>query len=200
MTSAPPPLAVTCKQTKCSPDIRPTERRHSFLTLSGALPGVAGTCRNCGSDVVDWDRCHERDPHDIGGLVVELRKELIRDVYWGEPLPERIRRLALARDSSALQLSQAKLLNRALTPPQSENPWLPMHTYYGHKDGARIVHCAQHATATCCRKCLEQWHGIPVEHRLTNRELSYFKQLTWHYTVRRLAEQPSEEVEHVRAA
>ena len=24
---------------------------------------------------------------------------------------------------------------------------------------------AQHATATCCRKCLEKWHGIPREGR-----------------------------------
>jgi hypothetical protein len=200
MTSAPPPLAVTCKQTRCSPDVRAAERRHSFLTFAGALPGVGGSCRSCGADVVDWERCHARDPRDMDGLVVELRKELIRDVYWGEPLPARIRRLALARDSEALRTAHTKLLRRELAPPQSENPWLPLHTYYGHKNGARIVHCAQHATATCCRKCLEQWHGIPREHRLTDTELSYFEAIIWHYTERRLAEPVIEEVEHVRAA
>jgi hypothetical protein len=200
VTAAPAPLAVTCKQTRCSRDVRPAERRHSFLTLADSLPGVGGTCRSCGADVVDWDRCHQRDPQDIDGLIVELRKELIRDVYWGEPLPERIRRLAQARDSEALRTSQAKLLRRELTPPRSENPWLGVHTYYGHKEGARIVHCAQHATATCCRTCLEQWHGIPREQRLTEAQLKYFRALAWSYTERRLAEPSLKEAEDARAA
>jgi hypothetical protein len=199
MTPAPPPLAVTCKQTRCSPEVRPTVRRHSFLELRGALPGVAGTCRSCGVDVVDWDRCHQRDPSDIDALVVEMRKELIRDVYWSEPLPERIRRLALAR-GEALRASHAKLLRRELTPPRSENPWLAMHTYYGHKDGARIIHCAQHATATCCRRCVEQWHGIPGDQRLGEVDLAYFEGLTWRYTEQRLAEPLVTEVSDARAA
>ena len=33
---------------------------------------------------------------------------------------------------------------------------------------------AQHATATCCRKCLQKWHGIPREgHELTPGERNY---------------------------
>jgi hypothetical protein len=28
------------------------------------------------------------------------------------------------------------------------------------------VFIAQHATATCCRSCLEKWHGIPRSHDL----------------------------------
>jgi Domain of unknown function (DUF4186) len=200
MSPAPPPLAVTCKQTNCSPNVRPAARRHSFLTLAESLPSIGGTCRNCGADVVDWDRCHQRDPNDVDALVADMRKELIRDVYWGEPLPKRIRRLALARSSDALKTSHGKLLRRELTPPQSENPWLQMHTYYGHKKGARIVHCAQHATATCCRNCLEQWHGIPREQRLTDAELNYFEGLTWRYTEQRLAEPAIDEVEDARAA
>lgn len=36
------------------------------------------------------------------------------------------------------------------------------------------VFIAQHATATCCRKCLEKWHGIPREgHELTPGEREY---------------------------
>jgi predicted Fe-S protein YdhL (DUF1289 family) len=32
------------------------------------------------------------------------------------------------------------------------------------------VFIAQHATATCCRGCLEKWHGIPKGQELTEDE------------------------------
>lgn len=36
------------------------------------------------------------------------------------------------------------------------------------------VFIAQHATATCCRKCLSKWHGIKaVDHALTSDEKNY---------------------------
>jgi len=35
------------------------------------------------------------------------------------------------------------------------------------------VFIAQHATATCCRGCLEQWHGIPRGRSLTGAEEEY---------------------------
>ncbi|MFI5456024.1 MAG: DUF4186 domain-containing protein [Isosphaerales bacterium] len=35
------------------------------------------------------------------------------------------------------------------------------------------VFVAQHATATCCRGCLEKWHAIPKGHALTHQEKQY---------------------------
>ncbi len=35
------------------------------------------------------------------------------------------------------------------------------------------VFVAQHATATCCRTCLERWHGIARGHELSDRERDY---------------------------
>lgn len=32
---------------------------------------------------------------------------------------------------------------------------------------------AQHATATCCRKCLKKWHRIAPGHALTISEIEY---------------------------
>ena len=40
--------------------------------------------------------------------------------------------------------------------------------YRGHP-----VFVAQHATATCCRTCLERWHGIPKGRVLTREERTY---------------------------
>jgi hypothetical protein len=35
------------------------------------------------------------------------------------------------------------------------------------------VFVAQHATATCCRTCLEKWHAIPKGRAMTEEEKSY---------------------------
>ena len=35
------------------------------------------------------------------------------------------------------------------------------------------VFIAQHATATCCRGCLEKWHKIPKGRELTDNEVEY---------------------------
>lgn len=35
------------------------------------------------------------------------------------------------------------------------------------------VFVAQHATATCCRGCLEKWHHIPKDRLLTDEEVKY---------------------------
>lgn len=35
------------------------------------------------------------------------------------------------------------------------------------------VFVAQHATATCCRACLEKWHDIPAGRELTEEEVNY---------------------------
>jgi hypothetical protein len=35
------------------------------------------------------------------------------------------------------------------------------------------IFIAQHATATCCRGCLEKWHSIPDGHALTDEERAH---------------------------
>lgn len=35
------------------------------------------------------------------------------------------------------------------------------------------VFVAQHATATCCRGCVEKWHGIPKGARFSDEELDH---------------------------
>lgn len=35
------------------------------------------------------------------------------------------------------------------------------------------VFIAQHATATCCRGCLNKWHGINENKKLTDNEINY---------------------------
>jgi len=39
------------------------------------------------------------------------------------------------------------------------------------------VFVAQHATATCCRKCLAKWHGIEQGKELSENEIEYILQV-----------------------
>lgn len=60
-----------------------------------------------------------------------------------------------------------ELISRRLAPayPPRDGKQTPM---TGHP-----VFRAQHATATCCRGCLEKWHGIPRGRALTPAEQAY---------------------------
>ena len=61
----------------------------------------------------------------------------------------------------------AYLIRKRLAPaePLHDGKQTPMR---GHP-----VFLAQHATATCCRNCLEKWHHIPKGKELTEEEQEY---------------------------
>jgi hypothetical protein len=46
---------------------------------------------------------------------------------------------------------------------------------------------AQHATATCCRGCLEKWHKIPKGRPLSDREVEYVVAVLAHWLLRQQA-------------
>lgn len=60
-----------------------------------------------------------------------------------------------------------ELVGRRLAPaePRNDGRQTP---YRGHP-----VFVAQHATATCCRTCLQRWHGISKGRELTADEQAY---------------------------
>ncbi|MCX7522896.1 DUF4186 domain-containing protein [Microbacterium sp. STN6] len=49
------------------------------------------------------------------------------------------------------------------------------------------VFVAQHATATCCRGCIETWHGIARGHQLTDDELAHLRDLVLGWLTAQLA-------------
>ena len=89
--------------------------------------------------------------------------------------PFRARFHLRGRDAATVQLRgmevirehAADLLARrvAAAQPAKDGKQTP---YRGHP-----VFVAQHATATCCRTCLERWHGIPKGRELTADEQAY---------------------------
>ena len=65
--------------------------------------------------------------------------------------------LSHAADFVAKRLAPAEPLNDGKQTPMGKHP----------------VFVAQHATATCCRGCLEKWHAIPRGHELSAEERQY---------------------------
>jgi hypothetical protein len=60
-----------------------------------------------------------------------------------------------------------KFIEERLAPaePRNDGKQTPMRNH--------PVFVAQHATATCCRGCVEKWHGIARGHALTTEEKAY---------------------------
>jgi hypothetical protein len=89
--------------------------------------------------------------------------------------PFRARFHLRGRDAATVQLRGMEVMRRhadellarrvAPAAPANDGKQTP---YRGHP-----VFVAQHATATCCRGCLERWHGLPKGHDLTAGERAY---------------------------
>ena len=58
--------------------------------------------------------------------------------------------------------------------------------YRGHP-----VFTAQHATATCCRGCIERWHRIPRGRALTDAEVDALAKLVMAWIERDLVNHPA---------
>jgi hypothetical protein len=61
------------------------------------------------------------------------------------------------------------IVDRRLTPahPLNDGKQTPLR---GHP-----VFVARHATATCCRSCLQRWHRIPRGNTLSNNQIDHVK-------------------------
>ena len=71
------------------------------------------------------------------------------------------------RGPSTIRLHARDLIAKRLAPaePRNDGKQTP---YRGHP-----VFVAQHATATCCRACLERSHQIPKGRELSRQEIGY---------------------------
>lgn len=64
-----------------------------------------------------------------------------------------------------IKMHAYRILEERLDDPKGDGSQTP---YWGHP-----VFTAQHATATCCRKCMFQWHRIPRYRELNEEEKAY---------------------------
>jgi hypothetical protein len=55
-----------------------------------------------------------------------------------------------------------------------------------------ILYYAQHATACCCRTCMEYWHAVPKGRQLTDAEIDYFTDLLMQFVAERMPHLPDQ--------
>ncbi len=175
------PLKVKCTDHRCEDNL------HCFKFHSRKLrEDQRGCCRECGADLVDWSRIHSQDLSDADHTFSALKQEFIRHHYWHKAIDDNARTKALHSGRAGLEEQMRKRLASSVG---KEQPF---------RDGTQtplegdIRYYAQHATASCCRKCMEYWHGISQGRPLEVHEIDYLAELALRYIDERLPDLPQE--------
>lgn len=180
------PLKITCTSTDCSNNL------HCFrLTKKLLSEGPNGRCRSCGIELINWSRVHRRDVSDAQYTFECLRFELIRHHFWHIDLSLKARNYAFRKGKALLRIAAFRQIGKLIGSPQ--HPLEGRQTPRESSPGANAIHYAQHATASCCRRCLSEWHNIPEERQVTDNEIAYLTDLAMLYITNRipnLADQP----------
>jgi hypothetical protein len=171
-----------CKKTDCANDL------HCFLP-DPRRRTPEGTCFDCGAALMDWPRLHRRDPGDIEHTIASLKYEHIRHDFWC------IVALTPRKIANARKLGRRGVRglarHRVETKLKHPGPFADWGQTPFEKGGSAI-HFAQHATATCCRRCIEVWYGISRKDVLTPDQITYFAELILRYVVDRVPDFPKE--------
>jgi hypothetical protein len=146
----------------------------------------AGSCQSCGtSQLVDWERVRSRNINDVENTVNSLNQEWVRHEYWCvvDVVDMDSKAIIHARKKGHIAMRKAveKHIQQSVGKAKNyregfQTPW----------EGNRVVYYAQHATATCCRRCIEYWHGIEFGRELTQDEVAYLASLIMHYIEKKL--------------
>jgi hypothetical protein len=147
----------------------------------------AGSCQTCGTRLVPWERVQRRDLLDAAHTFDQLKTELIRHHEFHTPLHQHAINYAKRKGLVLLKEKVAQHLKKSIGPAKPFRDGSQTH-YPTATDprGQDIIYSAQHATACCCRKCAELWHGIPQGRDMTEEELSYLTELAMLFIRERL--------------
>lgn len=172
------PLGVVgCADTDCRQDL------HAFR-LKKTPKGQSyrhGTCIACDFDKIEWPRLDRQNIQDVNYTVKALKYEKFRYYYWGNVIAESVTSRAVALGLNELGRRSRNRIERDVGPAMED-------TYRGGvvSWGKDIIDYARHGTATCCRRCIEEWHGVHRDSELSSRAVSYFAELILHYTKQRV--------------
>ncbi|MBL1214680.1 MAG: DUF4186 family protein [Ignavibacteriae bacterium] len=167
------PLNVECSSTKCEDDLHCFSR---YMKKAEKKFGRKGVCYNCGHDSIDWDRIHQNNINDSKYILESLNKELIRKIFTTIKIEKNMIEKAQNEGREKLRAEARKELKKRIG---KYNDFIDGRQT--PKDAGNIINLAQHATATCCRQCLEAWFNIPMEQQLTELQLEFCTDLVMLY-------------------
>ena len=106
-----------------------------------------------------------------------LRKSKFRSKF---KLSQKDREYIATKGLETIEEHAYQFINTRVAPaiPKNDGKQTPMR---GHP-----VFIAQHATATCCRKCIQKWHGIEKGGALNPEEIEYVVALIMGWIERQL--------------
>lgn len=163
-------LKITCTSSDCHNEL------HCFkATAAMKRNNESGRCRACGVDLIDWNRLYEKNISDVRHTFEALKQELIRHHYWHVGISQRAENYARRKGLTGIQEAAERVLRKNVSPV--DNPYDGRQTPMAESGNANAIHYAQHATATCCRKCMEYWHNILTDRELSSSEIRYFVEL-----------------------
>lgn len=161
--SEAPSLNVKCTDSDCDNDL------HCFKRTRRMVKDQAprGECRECHEQLVELDRTRERRADDREYLRFALEKELIRHHFWHLPLDDKANAHATRKGRTNLYAGIESRLRSSVgkATPFRDGTQTPL--------SGNAIYYAQHATAACCRTCIEYWHGLEKGRELTDDEIEY---------------------------
>lgn len=184
------PLDITCGATKCN------EGFHCYSKKKTSIKkfGEQRVCKECGEDLIDWKRVHKNNIKDVDFIFKELQNEVIRHVFFHTPIEQN----ALLKAFIHGRAKTKERANRTLrTRIGKLTAWEGRQTPMG---GDELINYAQHATATCCRSCLEAWHNIRMDEDLTDNQMEFCVDLVMKYIEKRVPSLKNEGISQEEAS
>lgn len=160
---------------------------HSFYKSPYRNSNNEIVCRNCKLDSVNWDIVKERNYNNIHLVSSEIRKEWWRNFWWKIEIDELALLNANKIGLNKIYINVEKRIKNSVGKVYSfKGEIKPFKDGYQTPFSGNIIFYAQHAMATCCRFCIEYWHGIPQGRYLNENEIKYLSDVTFHYIKNRL--------------
>jgi hypothetical protein len=164
---------------------------HSEIPVDSQGKPCAGPltrCKACGARLVDWRRVHQQNLGDIRYTFNMLKTEWIRHHFWHEPLDVVTTKYAYKKGLARLRERVQTRIHKAIGCTKASELWRDgrQTPFAGKPHRLNVIYSAQHATATCCRKCVELWHKIPMDRALTEEEETYLSALAMRFVTDRL--------------
>ena len=164
-------VKVSCTASDCDND------KHCFRPKRGQWKDDSprGVCRKCGDDSVNVAIPRNKGDSDLEDIFRELDREFIRHTYFNKPIDKDAARRIKKRGVQATREEVGPLLAKKIgrEPNAFDGRQTPL--------AGNIINYAQHATATCCRKCAYYWYAIPKTGELSSEDLAFCESLVQAY-------------------